>query len=115
MQNFCVIRKNAENAEPDPAIWSALRLSVWRMEGLGLLPGFGRHRLHAYGDWTHRANGRFRRICRGAQFFERCAMKYIVRYIIDIIYEKRKLSMDRRYAEQNEKPHGEAFLRAAFS
>ena len=42
-------------------------------------------------------------------------MKYIVRYIIDIIYEKRQLSMDGVMPEQSEKPHGEAFLRAAFS
>lgn len=42
-------------------------------------------------------------------------MKYIVRYIIDIIYEKRQLSMDGVMPEQNEKPHGEAFLRATFS
>ena len=52
MQNFCVIGKISENAERtgDSVCTASERLAYG---GVGDAAGFGRHRLHAYGDWTH--------------------------------------------------------------
>ncbi len=35
------LSERMRKTQNEPAIWSALRLSVWRMEGLGLLPVLG--------------------------------------------------------------------------